>query len=76
MSRSSRNYLQRLGLEPTIRRPLPTTAPDALIIHRQPVRPPLPHPTLLLPAQGAPPPDRGRTEAWPHGSDGEQSPQS
>jgi hypothetical protein len=71
-SRSSRTFLQRIGAEPTVRGPLATIVPDALIVHRIPLAPPKPWPRLLLKAEGGPPPDRGRTDVWPHGPAGEQ----
>jgi hypothetical protein len=67
-NRSSRTFLQRTGIEPTVAGPLPTTVPANLIVHRIPLVPPQPRPALLLPTEGAPPPDRGRTDSWPFGS--------
>jgi hypothetical protein len=66
-NRSSRTWLRRIGLEPTRTGPEPRTAPATMIIHRVPLAEPLPKGELLVFGQGAPAPDRGRTEAWPHG---------
>jgi hypothetical protein len=67
-TRSSQTFLQRVGIEPTVPGPMPVIVPDGLIVHRIPLLPPLPKPVLLLPAEGEPPPDRGRTDTWPHGT--------
>jgi hypothetical protein len=72
-NRSSRAFLQRMGLEATTRGPMPTIAPATRIIARIPLVPPLPKAPLLLIGQGEPPPDRGRSAVWPHGEAGEQS---
>jgi hypothetical protein len=74
ISRGSVWYLERAGLADTRRGPGGRLAPGLNLARAVPVAPPLPRPVYLLPEQGEPPPDRGLSDVWPHGLDGE-SPQ-
>jgi len=66
--RSSAAYLARSGLAPTPHAPATKFVPGDHPIHRYPVAPPYPLAQFLYATQGSPPPDRGKTTAWPHGS--------
>jgi hypothetical protein len=71
-NRSPLTFLRRTGFFATPCRPAPTTAPALQIFHQIPLTHPLPDPQFLLHAEGVPPPDRGRTDIWPHGAEGEE----
>jgi len=60
---SAKLFLERAGLRPTYRRPVPTTVPDNHPIHDYPVSRPLPPATQIR--DGFPPPDRGSTQNDP-----------
>ena len=65
ITKSSRLFLERLGLLATSRSPVPTVDPAAWKQHRQGTRP-----LTDLISNGAPAPDRPVTaEPWPHGQD-------
>lgn len=63
-----RQYLERSGILPPWRNPVPRIEPDRFLIHTEPEAkiPPLPLPELLYHLNGDPPPDRGQTLPWPH----------
>jgi hypothetical protein len=67
-SKSAQLFRERAGLTPTSRGPIPKLAPGINKARQQPVSPPLPRPAYMLDPQ---PPDRGLSEVWPHGVDGE-----
>lgn len=68
ISKSARLFLERAGVKPTFRLPLPTFHPTANAVRNQPLEPPLPIAEAI--SNGEPPPDRGLTkEPWPHGTD-------
>lgn len=64
--RSSLDYLERAGLVPTVRGPASTFDPDNIALKSISLQPPLPLAEFV--PQGDPPPDRGETQEWPHGS--------
>ncbi len=67
ISRASLWFLERAGLTPTRRGPMPMVAPGLNQAMNLPVSPPLPRPVTLLVTQGDPPPDRGLSTVWPQG---------
>lgn len=67
-SKSSRLFTERVGLRPTYRLPTPTYVVGSNPVHSAALRPPLPNPEYQGVTQGDPPPDRGATAEWPHGS--------
>ena len=73
-TRSAALFLERSGIFPTQRHPVPSVAPDSNPVHIYPVTPPLPLPVFLLPTNGIPPPDRGQSIIWPWGEAGELPP--
>lgn len=64
-TRGSRQFLERSGIVPTYRRPLPMFGPAQLTVHHLTLRPPLPLGEILDFINGEPPPDRGVTQLWP-----------
>lgn len=60
-----RAYLERSGLMPTYRLPLPRFAGSQLTVHNEPLSAPLPDPALMYHINGDPSPDRGVTQVWP-----------
>lgn len=69
-TRSAALFLERRGIFPTRRHPVPSMVPAENAVHSYPLTPPHPDPDLLGATQGQPPPDRGQTEVWPHGNAG------
>ena len=68
ISRSARLYEERKGLRVTRRGPGPRLGLKDNLVHQIPMEPPLPLPDLLPLQNGHPPPDAGRIDVWPHGS--------
>lgn len=66
LSQDSRPFLERAGLIPFRRGPVPRMDLARHPIHSVPVAPPLPSGEASLDVQGLPPPDRGRTKPWPY----------
>jgi hypothetical protein len=66
-TRSAALFLERCGITPTRRHPVPGQMPAENAVHDYPLGPLYPTPDQLRPTQGYPPPDRGQTEVWPHG---------
>ena len=62
ITKSSKLFLERMGLRTTSRGPVPTVAPLDLSIHSITLSRPLPHPDFV--SRGAPPPD---PDQWPEG---------
>lgn len=58
-------YLERSGILPTRRNPLPRIEPDTLPVHAQALHAPLPAPEIVADVNGVPSPDRGVTQVWP-----------
>jgi hypothetical protein len=73
-TRSAVLFLERRGIIPTQRHPVPGANPDGNPVHYYPVTPPLPLPGFLWFENGLPSPDRGQTEIWPWGEAGELPP--
>jgi hypothetical protein len=73
-TRSAALFLERAGILPTLRHPVPAANPDLNPVHDYPVTPPLPLPALLWPVNGIPSPDRGQSDIWPWGDAGELPP--
>ena len=67
-SRSAKAFLERAGVRRTLRPPLPTAAPGVAPVLRVGVSAPLPLAEYQAVTLGSPPPDRGVTAEWPHGS--------
>lgn len=67
-SKSSRLSRERSGRIPTIRGPLPVLDFGANKANKNPLALPLPLPEFQRGTQGNPPPDRGVSKEWPHGS--------
>ena len=66
VSKSARLFVERAGIRPTYRRPVPTIAPGYSSIHSTDLTLSLPPSEFVF--DGDPPPDRGQTpEPWPHG---------
>jgi len=59
------NFLERTGIIAARRGPNPLLAPQTLKVHRIPLSPPLPLPSLQMHLNGVTPPDRGQTQEWP-----------
>jgi len=55
VTRNARLFLERAGIRPTFRRPIPTTVPGDSAIHTYPLDRPDPRPRSIL--SGAPAPD-------------------
>jgi hypothetical protein len=71
-TRSAAYFLERAGIFPTPRHPVPAASPDTNPVHAYPlVPPPYPLPALLRGQNGCPPPDRGQSDIWPWGEAGE-----
>lgn len=68
----ARPFLERAGIIPTYRNPGPRIEPRALLVHKAPLKAPLPIPSLQQPLNGNPPPDRGQTREWPHPTEVEE----
>ncbi len=66
-SKSSKLFLERAGVRPTVATPHPVYATGANPAHALELSPPLPIPEYQAATQGDPVPDRGRTEEWPNG---------
>jgi hypothetical protein len=66
-SRSAKNFMERIGIIPTRRGPVPRLDLSANLAHSLPLQKPLPSGESLLNSgqQGVPPPDRGLTTEWP-----------
>jgi len=60
---SAKLFLERAGLRPTYRRPVPTTVPENNPVLRYPMSRPLP--PAWTKTDGYPPPDRGSTQDDP-----------
>jgi hypothetical protein len=73
-TRSAAYYLERIGYFPTQRHPVPSQFPDANPVHNYPVTPPLPLWPYQMADNGCPTPDRGQSDIWPWGEDGETPP--
>jgi hypothetical protein len=74
-TRSAALYLERVGIFPTLRQPVPSASPDLNPIHSYPlVPPPHPWPFLIQYINGCPAPDRGQSDIWPWGEAGELPP--
>lgn len=63
-TRSARTFLERYGLRPTRRNPLPRQSPGTMVIHRLPVGYPPPRPDLMTQSPGQAT-SSGRTDTWP-----------
>jgi len=62
-------FLERIGLFPASRNPMPRIEPAALLAHTIPLEAPLPLYELQYHLDGEPePPDRPVTQEWPHPS--------
>jgi hypothetical protein len=59
-------FLERAGVIPVLRGPMPRIQPSTLKVHRAPVQAPLPLPEFQYVFDGANPPDRTETYDWPH----------
>jgi len=59
VTRNARLFLERAGLRPTFRRPVPTMVPGDSLMHAYPLDRPLPLPGTLR--DGFPAPDRPST---------------
>jgi hypothetical protein len=70
-TRSAAYYLERTGIMPTLRHPVPAASPDTNPIHVYPLVPPQPWPRMIRYENGCPPPDRGQSDIWPLGAAGE-----
>ena len=70
-TRSAALFLERAGITPTLRHPVPSANPDQNLVHVYPVIPPLPLPDLVRFENGLPPPDRGQSDIWPWGEAGD-----
>lgn len=70
-TRSAAYFLERVGIFPTQRHPLPSVAPSNNPVHVYPLVPPHPDPCLIGYENGCPPPDRGQSDIWPWGEAGE-----
>ena len=70
-TRSAALFLERVGIFPTLRHPVPAANPDDNPVHVYPVTPPLPLPAYLRQENGCPPPDRGQSDVWPWGESGD-----
>lgn len=68
VSRSPQRFLERSGLRPTLRSPIPRMRTDNPL-HTYPLVWPLPHAHLSLAESGSTAPDRVVTQIWPHGRD-------
>ena len=73
-TRSAAYFLERTGIFPTLRHPVPAANPGGNPVHDYPAMPPLPLPPFMLIENGAPPPDRGQSDIWPWGEAGELPP--
>lgn len=67
-SRSAKVFLERAGVRRTLRPPLPTAAPGLAPVLTVRVAAPLPLAEYQAVTLGNPPPDRGASAEWPHGS--------
>jgi hypothetical protein len=65
VGRSSKRFMERAGLVPTVRKPMSTVNLGALRLRDYPVAKPLPIPDYLGNTQGNPPPDRTSSRDWP-----------
>lgn len=65
VSRSARLFLERAGLLPTWREPLPRADPAKNPVVTQRQEPPPVSAPFQGPSQGDPPPDRGASQEWP-----------
>lgn len=65
VSRSSREYLQRHGIIPTLRQPMQRLNVSTLLVNSTPLNPPLPLAEEVIDAEGSPSPDRANTQLWP-----------
>ena len=63
--RHANNFLERMGIIPTIRNNAPRIAPGAMRVHNLPLPPSLPRPDDVLFQAGSPPPDRDVADVWP-----------
>jgi hypothetical protein len=73
-TRSAAYYLERTGIFPTLRHPVPAANPGMNPVHNYPLTPPLPLAEFQLIDNGCPPPDRGQSDIWPWGEGGELPP--
>jgi hypothetical protein len=65
VSRSSREFLERHGIIPTLRSPTQRLNVSDLLIRSYPLTPPLPLAEEVIHSEGTPSPDRAVTESWP-----------
>jgi len=65
VSKSPKRFLERRGIVPTYRRPMPTVNLNALRIRGYPLDPPFPSAEKIGYTQGFPVPDRGKSTVWP-----------
>lgn len=69
IGKSARRYQERR--QPDIRKTLRSPGPELNLganeVHNMPLAAPLPLPDLIQNENGNPPPDIGRTQAWPWG---------
>jgi len=65
-SQSPQRHLERAGIRPTFRSPVPTIGTNNLL-HKYPETWPNPRPDLTRFESGTPAPDRVVTRIWPHG---------
>ena len=66
-SRSAKLFLERAGLVPTLRGPLPSHDAESSAVHGLTLQSPLPLPEFQKVLRGDPSPDRGATQEWPNG---------
>lgn len=66
LSQSPQAHMERAGIRPTLRSPVPTIGTNNLL-HKYPEDWPNPRPDLTLAESGSPIPDRVTTLVWPHG---------
>jgi len=69
---SAKDFQERHGLRNTRRDPAPKMDACANKIHTFPLVPPLPLPGFLHRENGNPSPDRGLSDVWPHGVEGDE----
>lgn len=74
-TRSAALFLERAGIFPTQRHPVPSANPGGNPVHVYPLPvPPHPNPKLIWYENGIPSPDRGQSDIWPWGEAGELPP--
>jgi hypothetical protein len=67
ISKASSYFLERAGITPTRRGPIPKLSITLHPAHFLSLTAPYPLPYLLQDTNGNPPPDRVQSEVWPHG---------